>query len=132
MDSEKKEIIRQNFWSAEAEKGLSVALDGEAEYFKNQVNQGIAQLYKVGSDSWAILRIEYMNETGAPVLVGCCYQGSNYLQFVGDVIKAARQQNIKIFRIHSKSAGIGRWLINDFGFSVEDKDADEKIYILRV
>lgn len=114
-------------WSAEAEAGLSVALDGCAEQYQEEVNQGKAQLYRIGSDSWTVLRTEQHGCNR--VLVLCLYQGKNAVQFCRYLMECAAGQGINYMRVHSKRRGIGRWLIDLLGFQIAEQRKDEAVYI---
>jgi len=127
-----EKVIRQAKWSKEAQAGLSVALDGCEGLYKYEVNEGISQLYKIGADSWAILRVERDINTDEIILVGCCYQGKKYLDFADYIIDKAKSLKISLIRVHSKRPGIGRWLIKKLKFHVSEVRDDETIYLLKV
>ena len=126
MDSQ-KEIIREFTWSAEAEAGLSIALDGCADQYRQEVNQGAAQLYRIGGESWAVLRIE--QQAGNRILVLCLYQGKNAVEYCRYLMKCAASQGVEYMRVHSKRRGIGRCLIDLLGFQIAEKRKDETVYI---
>jgi len=126
MGDEEK-ITRHYQWSVAAEHGLSKVLDGYAEFYKKQVNSGVAHLYKIGSDSWMILRPEFDEYKNEKTLVGCCYQGKDYKKYMRMVIDQAKEQGFDKIRVHSSRPGIGRWLVNCFKYSI-----DETIYSLKV
>jgi hypothetical protein len=128
----KTQVVQVDQWSKEAAAGLSIALDGCQAQYINEVNNGISQLYKIGLNSWAILRIEKVIKTEELVLVGCCFQGENYLEFSKYIIEKAKKTNIKFIRVHSKRPGIGRWLVNKLGFHIAEKNNIETIYSLKV
>lgn len=119
--------MRQLTWSAEAEAGLNIALDGCADQYRQEVNQGAAQLYKIGGESWAVLRTEH--QAGSRILVLCLYQGKNAVEFCRYLMKCAEAQGIEFMRVHSKRRGIGRWLIDLLGFQIAEQRIDETVYI---
>ncbi|MFK5947947.1 MAG: hypothetical protein QM500_04140 [Methylococcales bacterium] len=127
-----EKVIQQSHWSMEAQDALNIALDGCEELYKNEVNKGISQLYKIGKNSWCILRVETDNKTKDLILVGCCYQGENYLGFADYIIAKAKTLKIKYIRVHSKRAGIGRWLVKKLKFVVSEIRDTETVYLLKV
>ena len=125
-----EKIIQQSKWSQEAETGLSIALDGETDFFKHQINTHQAQLYKIGEKTWCILRTEF--EAHKKILVLCCLQGKNGIELCRHLICLAKTQGFDEMRIHSKRPGIGRWLKNIFNFYIAEVSQCEKIYKLKV
>lgn len=123
-----KEIIRHLAWSAEAEAGLADALNGCAELYRDQVNAGIADLYQIGADSWTVLRTEY-DRKGRRYLVGCLFQGKGYIEFSAYVLETAKINGFDFVRVHTERRGIGRWLVNRFGFQASEVNDDETVYL---
>ena len=126
MDVEEK-IVRHSQWSLAAQKGLNKVLEGYDEFYKSQVNSGVAHLYKIGSESWMILRPEFDKYTNENTLVGCCYQGKDYKKYMVMVIAQAKEQNFDRVRVHTSRPGIAKWLVEDFNYK-----AEETVYSLKV
>jgi hypothetical protein len=114
-----EKIIREP-WSEQAEQGLCQALDGYGEFFKSQVNTGIAELYRIGSESWFIVRQEIDQTKGTQILVVCCYQGEKLADFVEYLIDTCRKNKFDEIRFHTKRPGLAKWMKNQFNFQVAE------------
>ena len=113
-------------WTDEAERALNIALQGCAGLYREQVNNGRAELWHIDDHSYAVTRIEE-NQNGQLEMVVCLYQGRGLNSFVGHLIDKVMSSDIAVIRFHTKSAGLGRWMVNQFGF-VEA----ERVYRLQV
>lgn len=96
-------------YSREAFDRLRVAIGGYDETFREQVEQGIAYLWRVNDgESYAITRLEKDEKAGGPVLVICCYEGRDVGAFARQMIEAARALGFKGVRAHVSRPGMYR------------------------
>ena len=106
-------IERIKQWTAEAERGLNQTLRDDTEALKQQVNSGIAELWRINGDSWMISRVEQYADKNE--LVVCCFQGKDLLTIGTEIIGAAKEQGLHSIRFHTQRKGLNR-LLKPFGF----------------
>ena len=107
-------IVKLERWSEAAEQGLGETLRDDTELLKQQVNNGIAELWRIEQHSWMITRVDALPGR-APELVVCCYKGK-HLNTVGELIVAqATQQRFGSIRFHTNRKGLNR-LLSQFDF----------------
>lgn len=115
-------IVKVPHWTREAEQGLGETLRGDADLLRQQVNDGIAELWRIENHSWMITRVEDLPGR-KPELVVCCYKGKD-LRTVGDLILTqANRQDFGSIRFHTRRKGLNR-LLHKFEF-----DYLETIYL---
>ena len=101
-------------WSKEAEEGLAETLSDCTDLLREQVEQGIAELWRVENHSWMITRVE--NFPGRkPELVVCCYKGEDLKNVTQAIMQAAIKNGIGSIRYHTRRKGLNR-LVKDLGF----------------
>ncbi len=113
-------------WTDEAERALNIALQGCEQLYQRQVDTGTAELWQIDNHSFAVTRIE-SNQYEQLEMVVCLYQGKGLNSFVKHLIERVMSSDISIIRFHTQSAGLGRWMVNQFGFSEA-----ERVYKLQV
>lgn len=87
-------------WCKEAETALADALCGDGDYIREEVEQGIAQLYRVKDHGFVVIRIEQFAEERELVLVS--WAGRDTGPIVEHVQKRCREQGIKTIRFHTE------------------------------
>lgn len=93
-------------WSDEAETGLNEVLGGDKHIIKDQVENGIAELWSLNGDGYLITRIE--EERGELVIM--CFQGKNAKTMVQECMTAADKQGLKTIRFHTQRPALKRLL----------------------
>jgi len=112
-------IERIKAWSDEAEAGLKKSTDGYEEYFKKEVNEGRASLYKCGN-SWLITRDETDKYKNLRIIVVCCYEGEMLEIFVNWLKEKARSSGFDVIRFHTKSPGLCKWMQHKHNFKLTE------------
>ena len=110
-------IIHYPHWVAEAEVGLALTLRDDRATLRDQVNQGIAQLWQVMTDqgeSWLITRVELLDDYKE--LVVCCYQGCDVKTVTPVIYRCAEEQGFDSIRYHTQRKGLNR-LVKPLGFT---------------
>lgn len=103
-EKEKIKAIRCG-WSETAQAALSISLGGEDEILKDQVLNGVAELWHFlgeGVDIWAIVRRE-QNE-----LVVCCLEGIGARSVVPLIEQGARAKGCTTIRAHTLRPALAR------------------------
>jgi len=111
------DIIIHKQWIHNATAGLHHALRGDLVLLKEQVKQGIAQLWEINSEigkSWMISRVEEHNDQRE--LVICCYEGCDLKTVAPIIYKCAECQGFTSIRFHTQRKGLNR-LVVDLGFT---------------
>ncbi len=106
--------IERKAWSEEAAQGLGETLRDCEDLLREQVEQGIAELWHVGGHSWMITRTEHLPGR-KPELVVCCYKGQDLNTVTQLIMDAATKQGFGSIRYHTRRKGLNR-LVADLGF----------------
>ncbi len=97
--------VERAVWSADAEQGLSLTLQQDLQWMRQEVEKGIAQLWRINQGAlWVVTRGE-LDE-----LVLCCVQGKGLHDFMPFLINQARKQGFKTMRCHTDRKGLLRAL----------------------
>jgi len=107
-------IFERKPWSDDAEQGLGETLRDDVELLRDQVAQGVAELWRVDGHSWMITRVEPIPNR-RPELVVCCYKGRDLNRVTQYLMKAAIKQGFGSIRYHTRRKGLNR-LVADLGF----------------
>ena len=106
--------IERQAWSNEAAQGLGETLSDCEDLLREQVERGIAELWRVDDHSWMITRTEHLPNR-KPELVVCCYKGREINAVTQVIMEAAKQQGFGSIRYHTNRKGLNR-LVQDLGF----------------
>jgi len=101
-------------WSQEAAQGLGETLRDCEDLLREQVEQGITQLWRIENHSWMITRTEHFPNR-KPELVVCCYKGQDLNNVTQEIMKSAINNGFGSIRYHTKRKGLNR-LVQDLGF----------------
>ena len=105
--NEEKAIINIQ-WDNSIDDKLKVSAGSDLEIIKNQVKNGIAQLWHCtwkNNEAYVVTRIEKLGVGYELCLV--LGEGSGFFEFAPEFLKFAKRQNIG-FRTHVKRAGLIR------------------------
>lgn len=95
---------------------LDKSLDGYGDFYREQIIQGICELWKInGGESYAVSRLEYDEYKKINILVMCCYEGKNIVKFVRHVEKIADSKGWHV-RIHTKNPTLAKFYTKKSGF----------------
>lgn len=90
----------------EAFSALRVSLDGYEEYFKERIEEGNAELWRVNDGkSYGITAIEYDKTKDNLVFLICCYEGEDIKSFAKYMIELARDAGCQEIKCHSRRKG---------------------------
>ena len=106
--------IARRAWCEEAEQGLGETLKDCGDLLREQVEQGVAELWQVEDHSWMITRTEKLLGR-KPELVLCCYKGRDVKNVTRVIFQAAKEQGFGSIRYHTSRKGLNR-LVKDLGF----------------
>lgn len=99
-------------WSIEAEKKLQMALDGHADFYKSQIENGNCELYSIEQkNTYIITRIDFVPEK---ILTICCYAGSDINDVGKFLYECAKKQNCEKIQFHTKRSSLNRLIKWDF------------------
>ena len=88
---------------------LKKSLNGYDLLFKQEIQQGIAELWEInGGESYAITRMEYDEYKQHTILVVCCYEGENIKEFADHVERVADSKQWHV-RVHTENAALCNW-----------------------
>jgi len=106
-------IVRKP-WSEEAAQGLGETLRDCGDLLREQVENGIAELWLIEDHSWMITRTEYF-PSRKPELVVCCYKGQDLNTVTKVILDTAIKNGFGSIRYHTRHKGLNR-LVQDLGF----------------
>lgn len=98
---------------------LKPILYDDFDFIKNQVKNGVCELWQIANFGYTITRAEldfYGNPCDFVFVAGV---GQNALGVINHFKAGAKKQGFKAFRIHSKRPGMGRYL-KKIGFKPEE------------
>jgi len=107
-------------WNSEMDNVLNVAARGDLEIIRDQVQRGVAMLWKCHSEKsegYVVTRLD-----PGPEFVIVAAAGSGFFEFAPEFLKIARQQGVTV-RTHVQRKGLIR-MWNRLGLNVDE-------YILR-
>lgn len=111
-------LYQHTTWTDEAEAGLCDSLHDDKAIIKDQIENGISQLWYIQNvDSWMVTRTETQGDK--KVLAICCYQGQELHTIGKEIIKAATEQGFDGLRYHTRRKGLNR-LLHDFDFEHQE------------
>jgi hypothetical protein len=102
-----KEIIEKINMTAEAEETLECAFLDDAAFIKNEIQQGVAELFKVGN-AFFVTRIERSNKNKELVIIALA--GSGLVASSVHIFNAAKLAGCKSIRFHTKRRGLAKLL----------------------
>lgn len=120
---EKEKVSIQPTGAGEAIPHLGTALDGYDEWYRDQVNEGKAEAWRVTVGdrvSYAITRAEFDPKTQSGELVLCCYQGSDLVAFVTELQDRADPNVFTGIRCHVRRRGFERFA-RRLGFTEQER-----------
>ncbi len=102
-------IFRSCTWNREAAAALAVALAGDDEAIRSEVERGEAGLWEVAGLGWVVTRVEVFAD-GRRELVIVAQGGRRALAALEVLERAAKRTGCESVRIHSGRRGTGRLL----------------------
>ena len=95
---------------------LSDVLGGYDDYFVEEINSHVSELWKVnGGESYSITRLEFDHCKNKTVLVVCVYKGKNIEQFCDHVLKIV-DVNTWSIRFHTEKIAFAKWMGSKYNF----------------
>jgi hypothetical protein len=95
---------------------LHNALGGYDDFFRQEIEQGIAELWKINyGESYCVSRLEYDEYKQKTILVLCCYQGKNITQFARHCERIADKNDWQI-RVHTENETLAKLYQKKMGF----------------
>lgn len=96
---------------------LDKAVNGYEKFYREQIQQGIAELWEINDgESYCISRLEYDEYKEKTILVLCCYQGKNIIQFARHAEKIADENGWQV-RVHTESETLAKLYQRKMGFN---------------
>lgn len=108
-------IARLPVWTEAAERGLSIAAAGTADFYREEVNAGRAELWQDG-ETYFVTRTEREGWSGRVECVVCLFEGRDLLHLGRAIIAAARRAGCDSIRFHTRRPALGAWMGKAFGF----------------
>ncbi|SRR5258706_1820716 len=109
-------------WSDAAELGLGETLGKFRDELADQVNRGIAELWRLGRRTYLLTRLDKWAHGSE--LVVCCLKGEGLHEIAPVIIERAKKQGIDSIRFHTTRPGLSR-LVSRYGFR-----ESERVYTL--
>lgn len=115
-------------WDTDCEYYMQESLKGHADFFKQQVNSGEAQLWEVDNgETYFITRTERDNDN-KKVLVICCYEGREVLKVYDLIQESCIRLGFSAIRFHTSRRGMIRFGFSR-GFKILEQRSDETVLI---
>ncbi len=106
-------ITLYKHWVDHASAGLAIAARDDIEQLKQDVNNGLSQLWLVETEkgqSWMITRIDVDGDNKE--LVVCCYQGCDLKKVADCICTNASEQGFNSVRFHTAQKGLNQLIIH--------------------
>lgn len=97
-------MIKQIPWCKDAEAGLVISADTDMRIIKNQVLNGIAQLWDINGTGYLVTRID--SEAIGNVFVFVLGEGRGLNEVIPEFIRSAKKLGVNHFRTHVKRKGL--------------------------